>query len=516
MRQKWVESANGASLSNQGSDLFLQGGNHRLKMAHTATEIGSIVQELALALAEGWIQKISQPLPDSLLLEVRVPGHTRRLLCSVRDGTARIHLVRETLPNPPTPPSFCQLLRARIQGARIESIASTPGDRIARLTLTSRDGPVALVAELFGRNADLLFLNGEERVLATLRHNKDRVNQTYQTPSPSRSSPSETAVPAPEPRHPTNEDPFPLSSRLEILYREREAELSHLTQVRQRESILRKTLKKLLRRMEALRRDLEQAGRYEPYARYGELLKANLGLLKKGLPAVSVVDYYDERLPELTIPLDPSKGPQANMDAYFAKYRKFVSAQREILPRVATIETDVQQLHAELETIKNGTWQAPTHDRQTTPTTMSRPSRKQAANEERRGPFRRFISSDGHPIFVGRNAHENDELTFGLAKSDDLWLHARGTPGSHVVVRLEKGTDPPPETIRDAATLALLYSDLKKSGKGDVIYTRRKWVKKSKGQAPGAVTVTQEKTMYVTLDKPRLAALKGRTTNGTM
>jgi len=106
MRQKWVESASGVSLSNQGSDLFLQGVNHRLKMAHTATEIGSIVQELALALAEGWIQKISQPLPDSLLLEVRVPGHTRRLLCSVRDGTARIHLVRETLPNPPTPPSF--------------------------------------------------------------------------------------------------------------------------------------------------------------------------------------------------------------------------------------------------------------------------------------------------------------------------------------------------------------------------------------------------------------------------
>ena len=130
--------------------------------------------------------------------------------------------------------------------------------------------------------------------------------------------------------------------------------------------------------------------------------------------------------------------------------------------------------------------------------------------EERRGPFRRFTSSDGLPIFVGRNARENDELTFGLAKSDDLWLHARGTPGSHVVVRLEKGTEPTPDTIRDAATLALLYSDLKKSGKGDVIYTRRKWVKKAKGQAPGAVTVTQEKSLHVSLDKKRLDALKSR------
>ena len=83
-------------------------------------------------------------------------------------------------------------------------------------------------------------------------------------------------------------------------------------------------------------------------------------------------------------------------------------------------------------------------------------------------------------------------------------------PGSHVIVRLDKGTEPPPETIRDAATLALLYSDLKKSGKGDVIYTRRKWVKKAKGQAAGAVTVTQEKSIYVTLDRPRLDALKSR------
>ena len=78
------------------------------------------------------------------------------------------------------------------------------------------------------------------------------------------------------------------------------------------------------------------------------------------------------------------------------------------------------------------------------------------------------------------------------------------------MVRLEKGHDPPPETIRDAATLALLYSDLKKSGKGDVIYTRRKWVKKAKGQTPGAVIVTQEKSLHVSLEKKRLDALKAR------
>ena len=78
------------------------------------------------------------------------------------------------------------------------------------------------------------------------------------------------------------------------------------------------------------------------------------------------------------------------------------------------------------------------------------------------------------------------------------------------MVRLEKGTDPPAETIRDAAVLALLYSDLKKSGKGEVIYTRRKYVRKVKGHPPGTVTVTQEKAVWVTLDRIRLEALKER------
>jgi predicted ribosome quality control (RQC) complex YloA/Tae2 family protein len=109
---------------------------------------------------------------------------------------------------------------------------------------------------------------------------------------------------------------------------------------------------------------------------------------------------------------------------------------------------------------------------------------------------------------VGRNAKENEELTLKFAHSDDLWLHAQGVPGSHVVVRLEKGANLPPDTLKDAATLALLYSDLKKNGKGDVIYTRRKYVRKAKGRPPGTVMVTQEKAIFLQLDRGRLDRLK--------
>jgi predicted ribosome quality control (RQC) complex YloA/Tae2 family protein len=221
------------------------------------------------------------------------------------------------------------------------------------------------------------------------------------------------------------------------------------------------------------------------------------------------VDYFDEELPKLTIPLDQTKTPQGNMDDYFRKHRKHLAAERELHPRIEKEQKEMETQQRELTAIEQGTWQPPEKSPMSA-RTVSRTGGGKGRPQQHSGPFRRFTSSDGLAIYVGRNARENDELTFGVAKNDDLWLHARGTPGSHVVVRLEKGADVPPETLRDAATLALLYSDLKKSGKGDIIYTRRKWVKKAKGQAPGAVTVSQEKSVFVALDKARLVSLKER------
>jgi hypothetical protein len=192
MRQKWVESANSAEkriypCSNQGSDLSLQGpGVTVLKMAHTATEIGSIVQELAPGPGRRLDpEDLPTASPTACCWRVRVPGHTRRLLCSLRDGTARIHLVRESLPNPPTPPSFLPTpAGTHTRRAYRRHHTHTPGDRIVRL---DSDEPGwsgrPWSRNCFGRNADLLFLNGERHVsLATLRHNRDRVGQVYQAP----------------------------------------------------------------------------------------------------------------------------------------------------------------------------------------------------------------------------------------------------------------------------------------------------------------------------------------------
>jgi predicted ribosome quality control (RQC) complex YloA/Tae2 family protein len=464
----------------------------------TFHEIAAVVGEVHPAVAGGRIQKVTQPSPRTIVLEVRAPGRTVSLLLSADPEAARLHLLSTRLPNPPSPPAFCQFLRAHVQGARIEAVEMPSDDRIVRIRLTARRGGCSLLAHLTGRSADLLLLDDAGRVLASLSHPK-LAGTPYSAPAAGahgrREEPQPVALPS--------GDPFPVSSAIEQRSLER-ATRSAGTQLRQaRLTALRKAIKKTARRAQALRGDLESAGRYSEYSRYGELLKANLALIKKGQDQVTVTDYFDPGMPELVLPLDASKGPHGNMEDYFRKHRKYLSAERELRPRLAELEGELGRLRRELAAVQQGVWEPGTSAAPARP-----PARRPQAN--RSGPFRRFVSGDGLPIYVGRNARENDALTFKTAKSDDLWLHAQGAPGSHVVVRLTKGAEPPPETVKDAATLALLYSDLKKSGKGEVLYTRRKWVRKAKGAAAGAVTVTQEKTLFVTLDRSRLERLKER------
>ncbi|TAJ32092.1 MAG: DUF814 domain-containing protein, partial [Nitrospirae bacterium] len=364
-----------------------------------------------------------------------------------------------------------------------------------------------------GRTADLLLLDAEDKILIALETGREKTGQPFQTPvqppvarPPGTNEQERRRTNAKPLQQPESDQPFPMSSSIERRDQGREEDLAreHLRQARLAE--LRKGIKKAARRIDALRADFDKATRYKEYARYGELLKANLHLMTKGQAQVTVIDYFDPAMPELTIPLDLSKTPQGNMDDYFKKHRKYLAADREIKPRLETAERDLDALQAERNAIEQETWQPPAQETPFKP--IARHPSPVTRHSPRKGPFRRFTSTDGLPIYVGRNARENEELTFKFAHSDDLWLHAHGTPGSHVVVRLEKGADPPHETIRDAATLALLYSDLKKSGKGEVIYTRKKWVRKMKGQPPGTVTVTQEKAIFVQLDRARLDRLK--------
>ena len=256
--------------------------------------------------------------------------------------------------------------------------------------------------------------------------------------------------------------------------------------------------------------DLKRVSAYEKYGRYGELLKSHLSAMKKGHNRITVVNYFDERLPELTLPLDPEKTGPANLEDYFKKHGKFIGAQKNLVPRLEQARTDLVKLQKELQELESGktTDVSGQPSEPLTSPTLPQDARRPRIKTPTATPYRRFCSQDGHAILVGKTARDNDAVTFKVSKANNLWLHARGTPGSHVIVELDKNQQIPPETLQDAATLALFYSDVRKSGKGEVIYTLRKHVKKPKGAKPGSVTVTQEKSMWVRIEHTRLDRLK--------
>ena len=395
-------------------------------------------------------------------------------------------------------------------GAHVHRLAQTPDDRIVWFELKKGDQGFLLVIALTGRSANVFILDAQTTVLRSLKPSRQAIGKPFNlAPCPwSGDSPAEAFSPMTDEEKIT----FPVSERIEVSYATSELSAT-LENERQRQiAYVRKHVKKLQRRITKLTQDFEKVDAYREYGRYGELLKSHVSALGKGQKHITVVDYFDDRLPEITLPLNPEKDGPANLKDYFTKYGKFTGARKNLVPRLDQAKTELTKYQQELEALESG---KVTNSQGAEPVAMlpkgQAPLRDPQRSRQRKQPairYREFSSQEGYPILVGKTAKDNDAVTFKISKPDDLWLHARGTPGSHVIVRLEKKQQVPPETLKDAATLALLYSDLRKSGKGEVIYTLRKNVRKPKGAKPGSVTVTQEKNLWVFVDQARLDRLK--------
>ncbi len=494
-------------------------------MGFSLPECTQVFHELEHILPGGWIQKIHQPFSHTLTLDIRIPGETLTLLISVDSGTSRFHVTQHQYPHPSTPLPFCQFLRSHLQGGKIVSLAQEPNDRIIYFHIIKSHKPYTLVIALIGRNANVFLLDAQGKILRTQKASHRQIGDIF-TPPEKKSSVIPTSMSEnvlhldqqtvlPE-RSLSNQDDkfftkYPTSSMIARRFQQIEEQRNFDSRHRHYLGQLRKQLKQAKAKLKGLQEDVSKVEQYREYGRYGELLKGVIPELQKGQQTISLTDYYDPALPTLTIPLDPEKSPTKNMEAYFRKYQKFLGAQQHLLPRIDNQKTLILKLEHEVQAMEKGEIDI-TGNIQPTPTPAS--SMKIKSSKGKSSPsrgYRTYISSDGKPILVGKTAKDNDYLTFKVGKPDDLWLHARGQPGSHVLVRLDKGETVPHETLKDAATLTLWFSDLRKSGKGEVIHTLRKFVKKAKGQKPGAVHVTREKTFWVEVKQDRLNRLKGDT-----
>lgn len=470
-------------------------------------DVRAVLTEMTPACVGGFIQKIQQPTPDTVIIFLRRPGRSFSILLSAHSQSSRLHVLSQTIPNSPNPPSFCQYLRAHLLGAKIHRLTQTPHDRIVWFELKKTERVFFLVVALIGRSANIFVLDARTTVLRSIKASRQIVGQPFTL------SPCPWTVETPRELFPLihgdDKIRFPVSERIETAHLISERNAFIQNERHQRIAHLRKHAKKLHRRVMKLTQEFEKVSAYREYGRYGELLKSHVSTLRKGQRQIAVVDYFDETLPELTLPLNPEKDGPENLKDYFRKYGKFTGAQKNLVPRLQEMKNELGALKNELQTLECETMDRdPKHKIDQRETVSRENPRRTTPKTQTATPYRHFCSQDGHAIWVGKSATDNDVLTFKASKPDDLWLHARGTPGSHVIIKLEKKQQVPHETLKDAATLALFYSDLRKSGKGEVIYTLRKNVRKPKKAKSGAVTVTQEKSLWVFVDQARLDRLK--------
>lgn len=264
-----------------------------------------------------------------------------------------------------------------------------------------------------------------------------------------------------------------------------------------------KNEKKLLK----LEKTLEEAKQAEQYRLYGELLTANLYAVKRGMKEVEVVNYYDENGATVTIPLDEQKTPSENAQSYFQKYQKAKNSLAIVQEQIERTKEEIvyfDTLLQQLETASPKDIEG-IRDELIEQGYLRARATKQKKQKPRTIELERYISSDGTEIFVGKNNKQNDYLTNKFASKDDIWLHTKDIPGSHVVI---KSKQPSEQTIIEAAHLAAYFSKARHSSSVPVDYTRVRYVKKPSGAKPGFVIYENQQTIYVTPDEELVVKMK--------
>ncbi|MFA4838079.1 MAG: NFACT family protein [Candidatus Neomarinimicrobiota bacterium] len=241
--------------------------------------------------------------------------------------------------------------------------------------------------------------------------------------------------------------------------------------------------------------DLEKLPTSTLYRLWADAILSNLRQIPPRAKSVAIPSMENPEN-DLIVPLNPEISPTENAQKYYTKSKNIEHSRTNLQKSIAETEVAIRRITERLEVVEKA--QSLDDLRKMEKQLQSKLASVEIRQEIERQPFHRFVI-EGCEILVGKNAHDNDELTFKIARPDDFWFHAQGTTGSHVVLRNPKRAASFPKSIfEQCASVAAIYSRSKHSKLVPVIYTQKKYVWKPRGADPGAVSVKFEKTLMVT------------------
>jgi len=460
--------------------------------------IQSIVEEVRSDCLDNFLGKIFQLSPLSFAVDLGVKS--RFLFISAEPASPRFYLVQrrvKELDKQTTQLShFGQLMKSLLGGGRLIECSKDLNERIVRLTFRVEDDLGAiqfrrLVVQLTGRAANVFMLDELSRIITALRQPKGYGQNIgdYYSPPPSSGTASEDLFPVGSSPSESADEYFQAVDATKTFDSLLGSARAKLRQQKNQKTKLKNNLE----------RDLKTHGDPDSHKRVGDLLLANVSTAIRHGSKVTITDFYSDDTPALEIDVDENVSLQEAATKHFRQYTKAKRAQEEIAQRLESLGVEIAVLEkqeSELDRISHERdEQALAELTKITPRTTT--GKDKPKRDQQIPGVRRYVSSDGYEILVGRNSRDNDNLTFRIARPSDLWFHAGDYPGSHVIVRNPTRKEIPQRTVIEAAQLAGRFSQASDDAKVVIHYSERKFLSKPKGAAPGLVRMSSFRSITV-------------------
>lgn len=457
-------------------------------------EIDLILSELKLE--NYFIQKVIQPSFNSFVLYLYNRAPLTLYIC-LEPRECRLHSTQKKILKYEKPLRFAELMKARVCGAKIVRAEQINSERIIRFLLSAHGINYNLYIRLWSNAANIVLTDENGGIIDAL----------YRRPSREEISGGKFNIPPFSEKNKSfsireYDTTLSFNEAIEKIYSENSEKLSSTALLQEAEKIYGCKIEKIKRANEKLKKKREEfldAGRLKHTA---DIILANIHLLKKGMDYADITDYENGERP-LKIKLNPLKTPQENAAVYYEQYKKAVSGLDALTEDISRGEKEIQILQSRLETLKT----------EKNPFLIQKYLQKEKQPEQQRIkntkniPGLHFIFK-GWNIFAGRTAAENDELLRHHTKGSDIWLHTRDYSGGYVFIKAQAKKTVPLDILIAAGNLAVFYSKARKNGEADIYKAEVKNLRRAKNAPKGTVLPSNEKNLFIKLDKKILAHLE--------
>lgn len=587
-------------------------------MAFDACLLYALINEINNIAGGGRIEKVYQPERDEIILQMRTHQGGKRLLINAGSNNPRMCFTNISKENPMQAPMFCMLLRKHLTGAVLTSIEQIGFERVARICFDTRDEmgfdcKKYLIAEIMGKYSNLIFADGDMKVIAALKtvdFTTSSLRQVlpgmkYELPPPQdKLDPTKAcedefknrflAFPQDktadkfitstylgistvvareiafracgrfdqalsscdsdalfsefseifiklkensifpcvvfENDRPVEYSFIPLSfygkeltvknyetisESLDVFFSERDKD----QRIKQRAADILKLLSnaeaRLTKKIFSQEKELAESELGEKYKKYGDLITANIYLLKRGDTSVELIDYEawneeKEAFETVVIELDERLSPAANAQRFYKLYNKCKTAKIELTKQIEIAKKELEYVYTVFDALTKAETAADLveiRDELYRSGYASKMKGYSLPKKEHKPALAEFKTTNGYRLLCGKNNYQNEYITHKVAEKNDYWFHAKGVPGSHVLL-ITNGEEPPEQDFTDACEIAAFYSKANGGHQIPVDYLFAKGVKKVPGAKPGFVVYNSNWSAYVTPNAEKINKMR--------